>query len=251
MKAGDNSADADLLEQGLEKLGLPEAAGNSIPRNATVKLLWNYINEIERFNEAYGLVKVSSRRELIVKHILDSLAPLELIVQRLEATACAAHSAKPAADAGSAVWQIADVGSGAGLPGIPLAIILPGADFTLIERMGRRAGFLRNCIAVLGLSNVRVEEIDLEQAPSGKFDLAVFRAFRPLTPDILKGLINILKPDGFLAAWKGRLENARQEMSAVENSVPSAEIIPLTVPFLEEDRCLTVIEKICYKNSKN
>jgi 16S rRNA (guanine527-N7)-methyltransferase len=189
-----------------------------------VELLWTYIREIELFNEAYGLVKVSSRRELIVKHILDSLAPLRLCVRFFEDKA------------------IADVGSGAGLPGIPLAICLPQAEFTLIERMGRRAGFLRNCIAVLGLANVRVEEAELEKVPPGSFDMAVFRAFRPLAPDILKGLTAILKPGGILAAWKGRIESIREEIAAVEDSMPGqAEIIPLAVPFLEEERHLVII----------
>ena len=112
-------------------------------------ILQKYIEEIELFNQAYGLVKVKDRDELIVKHILDSLAPLELITQLLKKSTCI--SLEP--------WQIADVGSGAGFPGIPLAAHLPSAEFTLIERMGRRAGFLRNCIAVLGLSNVQVEEV--------------------------------------------------------------------------------------------
>jgi 16S rRNA (guanine527-N7)-methyltransferase len=228
MKAGD-LADRSLLEQGLDALGLLEVADNGISRNDAVELLWNYIKEIELFNEAYGLVKVSSRKELIVKHILDSLAPLRLCVRFFEDKVLGT--------------TIADVGSGAGLPGIPLAICLPQAEFTLIERMGRRAGFLRNCIAVLGLANVRVEEVDLEKALHGRFDLAVFRAFRPLTPDILKGLTAILKPGGILAAWKGRLESVREETAAVENFMPGrVETIPLTVPFLEEERHLVIFK---------
>jgi 16S rRNA (guanine527-N7)-methyltransferase len=230
MKVKDDSTEANLLEQGLEKLGLPEVATNDNSRKNVAELLLNYIKEIELFNEAYGLVKVSSQKELIVKHILDSLAPLDIIVQHL----------KMSANAGPAAWQIADIGSGAGLPGIPLAICLPQAEFTLIERMGRRAGFLRNCIAVLGLSNVRVEEVELEKAVPGRFDLAIFRAFRPLTHEILKGLRSILKPGGILAAWKGRPENAKEEITAVESAVASAEIIPLTVPFLKEERCLVL-----------
>jgi 16S rRNA (guanine527-N7)-methyltransferase len=238
IKVGD-LADRSLLEQGLEKLGLLETVGKGVPYNNATELLWTYIKEIELFNEAYGLIKVSGRKELIVKHILDSLAPLEKMHDTYFRLFPTPHSPLPTPQTvpGTA---IADVGSGAGLPGIPLAICLPQAEFTLIERMGRRAGFLRNCIAVLGLSNLRVEEVDLEQALPGRFDMAVFRAFRPLTPEILKGLTAILKPGGILAAWKGRLENTQEEITAVENSVASAEIIPLTVPFLEEERCLVL-----------
>jgi 16S rRNA (guanine527-N7)-methyltransferase len=255
MKAGDDLADRSLLEQGLEMLRLPEAAGDGISRNNVVELLWTYIKEIELFNEAYGLVKVSSRKELIVKHILDSLAPLSDILKAkilprsnteedAGFTNYSQNSASPRLCVRSFEDKaIADVGSGAGLPGIPMAICMPQAKFTLIERMGRRTGFLRNCIAVLGLDNVQVEEVDLEKAQPGRFDMAVFRAFRPLTADIHKGLTAILKPNGMLAAWKGRLENVQEEIAAVEKSVPGLiwKIIPLTVPFLEEERHLVII----------
>jgi 16S rRNA (guanine527-N7)-methyltransferase len=242
-----------LLEDTIMQLGVfgtiaaenPPAAFCAIERVSYIRQkLLKYIEEIELFNEAYGLVKVkdrgssikNGREELIVKHILDSLSPLKIITRLLEESS---QTTSPA-------WQLGDVGSGAGLPGIPLAICLPHAEFTLIERMGRRAGFLRDCIAVLGLRNVRVEEKEMEKAASGRFDLAVFRAFRPLEPGILKQLLRLLKPSGFLAAWKGRPENAREEMMAVTRYFPGLvwEIIPLAVPLLEEERCLTVIKAI-------
>jgi 16S rRNA (guanine527-N7)-methyltransferase len=223
-----------LLKEGLYELSLLDPAEKSDA--GIFALLRRYIEEIELFNEAYGLVKVNDRSELIVKHILDSLAPLGIITQLLGDR--------------SGLVKIADVGSGAGLPGLPLAICLPHAEFTLIERMGRRAGFLRNCIAVLGIGNVQVEEKEMEKAAAEGFDLVVFRAFRPLEPAILKALLRLLKPGGFLAAWKGRLENSRDEMLAVEKSFSGLangkavewEIQPLTVPFLKEERHLTVIK---------
>ena len=78
---------------------------SSLPEKAD-SLLQKYMDEIELFNEAYGLVKVQNKQELYVKHILDSLAPLEILIQNMPDTEC----------------SIADIGSGAGLPGIPLAI---------------------------------------------------------------------------------------------------------------------------------
>ena len=218
-----------MLEEGLHRLNLFDKAAVQNSKGAALALLKKYIEEIELFNEAYGLVKVKDRNELIVKHILDSLAPLGIIIRLLEDR--------------TGTWQIADVGSGGGFPGIPLAIFLPDIEFTLIERMGRRAGFLQNCIAVLGLKNVRVEEIEMEKAAAGFFDVAVFRAFRPLEPAILKGLLRLLKPNGFLAAWKGRLENSREEMTVAEkfSSTLHWEIHPLNIPFLEDERHLTVI----------
>jgi 16S rRNA (guanine527-N7)-methyltransferase len=208
----------EVLEKGLCCLGI---------NPATLPLLLKYIEEIERFNPAYGLVKVKDRRELIVKHILDSLAPLGL----------------PRIFGGRAA--IADVGSGAGLPGIPLAIALPWARVTLIERMGRRTGFLRNCLAALGLPNVTVEEAEMEKSAPGRFALVVFRAFKPLEAPVLKGLVRLLLPNGVIAAYKGRRQVIEEELRNAEAAVPavpfSREIIPLEVPFLDEERHLALI----------
>jgi 16S rRNA (guanine527-N7)-methyltransferase len=190
--------------------------------------LETYMAEIERFNPAYGLVGAKDRRELVVKHILDSLAPLG-IIQRLSG------------GFGPPV-KIADAGSGAGLPGIPLAICLPGAAFTLIERMGRRAGFLRSALAVLGLSNAAVEEQEMEKAAPGRYHIVTFRAFRPLEPRILKGLFRLCAPDGVLAAYKGRQEKIDAEMAAAGKAAGPRETLPCPVPFLAEERHLLVIK---------
>ena len=219
-----------ILEEGLCKLGLLQ--------DRSLALLTRYVEEIELFNTAYGLVKVRDRRELIVKHIIDSLAPLSLIGSIVSKTA-----------------RIADVGSGAGLPGIPLAVCMPDAEFTLIERMGRRAGFLRNVLAVLGLSNARVEEKEMEKfsaSSSKRFDLVVFRAFRPLETGVLKKLFGFLAPGGLLAAYKGRRQTVEEEMAGIPGAAKknnaagsletiSWEIFPLEVPFLEEERHLLLI----------
>jgi len=212
-----------LLAEGLAKLGLKEGEGRILPP------LERYVEEIELFNPAYGLVKVRDREELIVKHILDSLAPLKTLCDLSKS---------------SANFKIADVGSGAGLPGIPLAVCLPHAAFILIERMGRRAGFLRDAVAVLGLSNVTIEEADVEELTltvENCFDLIVFRAFRPLDGAILKGLFALLKPSGFLAAYKGRRQAIDEEMTGLQNL--SWEVIPLEVPFLAEERHLVLIKR--------
>ena len=199
-----------------------------------LSLLIQYIDEIELFNPAYGLVKVNDRRELIVKHLLDSLAPMHIIPRLLDEYA----KDKPGKR------KVADVGSGAGLPGIPLAVCMPDVEFTLIERMGRRAGFLRDALAILGLPNVLVEEAEMEKiaqnpAAAGSFDLVVSRAFRPLEPVILKTLLKFLTPGGTLAAYKGRREAVEEEMARYK-TLPW-KILPLEVPFLNEERCLLLI----------
>jgi 16S rRNA (guanine527-N7)-methyltransferase len=230
---------ADLLAEGLSALcgADPGVSGLLKPRlDEAAVLLGKYMDEIEALNPLYGLVKVSGREELTVRHILDSLAPLGHIV-RLRGLA----GRQPAGAAGKPEFRIADAGSGAGLPGIPLAICLPGVKVSLIERMTRRADFLRSAAAVLGLSNVTVEETEMEKAPPGRFDVVVFRAFRPLEKDILKGLFRLLVPGGHLAAYKGKREKIEQELA--ELPPKSREIHPLVVPFLNEERHLVIIHK--------
>ena len=84
----------------------------------------------------------------------------------------------------------------------------------------------------------------MEKAVIGRFDLLVFRAFKPLEPNILKSLLRLLKPEGFLAAWKGRIDKCREEILKEEKSLPEIqwEIHPLNVPFLNEERHLLVIK---------
>jgi 16S rRNA (guanine527-N7)-methyltransferase len=200
------------------------------------ELLERYMDEIERFNSAYGLVKIKSRDELIVKHILDSLAPLGHIARLL--------------GTGFSKKSLADLGSGAGLPGIPLAVCMPELQVVLIERMGKRADFLRNTVAVLNsaihgarLANVTVEETELEKA-AGHFDLVTFRALSPLTPAFISAAARLCKSPqtplagGTIAAYKGKQKTASAELKGLTGY--EAELVPLTVPFLNEERCLVV-----------
>jgi 16S rRNA (guanine527-N7)-methyltransferase len=198
--------------------------------DAVLSQLDKYIKEIELFNSAYGLVGTTDHRELVVRHILDSLAPLGALRRLL--------SGAPAP------CRIADAGSGAGLPGIPLAITLPDCSFTLIERMGRRAGFLRNCLALLDLPNAEAEEREMEKAAPGRFSRIVFRAVRPQEPAIVQGLFRLLAEGGFLAAYKGRRDKIAEEMEAIRDLVPSWEALPLKAPFLDEERHLVVIRRL-------
>jgi 16S rRNA (guanine527-N7)-methyltransferase len=213
--------DDKLLEEGLALLREDSDAARALP------LLNSYIAEIERHNDTLSLVGARNRRDLVIRHILDSLSPLGILRGLVSGAGGAA--------------AIADVGSGAGLPGIPLAITLPDRRFTLIERKTRRSVFLRNTLAALGLSNTVVEEREMEKAPRFRFDLIVFRAFRPLEPAILKGLFRLLKEGGVLAAYKGRREKIAAEMAAVEAMTGSWESLPCPVPFLEEERHLVII----------
>jgi 16S rRNA (guanine527-N7)-methyltransferase len=229
----------DLLTEGLLALCAADPRVSDLvkPRlDAAAVLLDTYAGEIEALNPAYGLVNVSGREELIVKHILDSLAPLGYIAGLL----APAMGSVPTGSVPTEPVRLADAGSGAGLPGIPLAVCLPGVQVSLIERMTRRADFLRNAAAILRLSNVTVEETEMEKAPPGRFGVVAFRAFRPLEPGILKGLFRLLAPGGHLAAYKGRREKIEAEAVLLPES---REIHPLFVPFLNEERHIVIIKK--------
>ena len=199
-------------------------------KEETEKLLYRYLKEIELFNSAYGLVGTDDLKEIIVKHILDSLAPLGIISGLLD----------------EETPEIADAGSGAGFPGIPLAIAAPRWNFTLIERMGRRAGFLYNTCAIMascGITGIKVEEIELEKTAKERFSLITFRALKGMNAKLLKTILNACKSKGVIAAYKGRLETIKEEMSALEKQCVNWEVFPYKVPFLDEERHLLVIRK--------
>jgi 16S rRNA (guanine527-N7)-methyltransferase len=237
------SDDFNLLSDGLLRLCQGDAFIDSLitpRRDAIFSLLSRYIAEIELHNPALSLVGTNDRQELIIRHILDSLAPLGIISRKVGIPSDTQKFFI------ARQFSIADVGSGAGLPGIPLAIVLPDAAFTLIERKGRRAGFLRDALAALNFSHVLVEEEEMEKVKPGRFDLVTFRAFRPLEPKIYKKLFRLCGEGGCLAAYKGRREKIQAEMSALEEAVPSIagnwECIPCPVPFLDEERHVVLMK---------
>ena len=142
---------------------------------------------------------------------------------------------------------LADIGSGGGLPGIPLAAaFLEESDvrFELVERMEKRCAFLENCAAILGLKNVTVVNSEAERVDAEAYDLITFRAFRPLDKKMTKTLLRIVKQGGFLCAYKAKLENIREVMSGISALVPDYETVQLNVPGLEDsERNLVIIKK--------
>lgn len=213
------------LIQGLEQVGIPKE--NIIQLSQTLD---KYINEIILFNSAYNLTNTSDYNEIVINHILDSLAPFKIISEL-----CANLAETP---------KIADIGSGGGLPGIPLAAAFPKVQFTLVERMDKRCAFLENCAAICGLNNVSVLKKEAEKVLPESFDIATFRAFRPLDKKMAKTLLSLTKKGGYLVAYKAKAENIKDEMSGIKEIIPEYELFPLKVPFLENhERNLVVIKK--------
>jgi 16S rRNA (guanine527-N7)-methyltransferase len=208
------------MSHGLERLSVPDPG-------RVQAILERYLDELERWNPRFGLVKFTDRRELVVKHVLDSLAGWRMV--------------RDAADPGGSVL---DVGSGAGLPGIPLAAVLPAVSFTLLERMSRRASFLRTCAVLLGLPLLRVVQADLSDA-EGRYEVVTFRAvapFKRFLDDIGRSRIRWRT----IVAYKGRKDRAQEEMDDVRRSGKTGceyRLISLEPPFLAEERCLIVASR--------
>ena len=219
---------SDILNEGLSELGF---AQSSIPLFA--QKLGTYIKELQLFNSAYNLVNTSGFEELAIRHIFDSLAAHDIINSlaadiRSEDGIC-----------------VGDIGSGGGLPGIPLAVVFPQFRFTLVERMDRRCAFLENCAAMLGLQNLTVQKSEAEKIPRESFDIAVFRALKPLDARFAKTLLSLIKKGGYLAAYKAKKTNIENEMNAIRSVVADYTALEVRVPFMKDaERNIVVVKKI-------
>ena len=226
------SASNKLLD-GLKEIGIPEEQIADLADKMD-----KYIGEIILFNSAYNLVNTSDYDEIVTNHILDSLSAWKELV-------ALANQIEQQQNI-----KFADIGSGGGLPGIPLAAAMPEFNWTLVERMDKRCAFLENCAAILGLKNVSVMKKEAEKVPPQSFDIATFRAFRPLDEKMTKTLLSLTKDGGFLAAYKAKEDSIRVEMNGIKHLVPQYKAIPLIVPGLTDksdrekrDRNLILIKK--------
>lgn len=208
---------SEKLLNGLSQIGIPAEKMEEFS-----KKLDKYINEIILFNSAYNLTNTSVYDEIVVNHILDSLAPYR-IFQELSKNFVVSD------------FKIADIGSGGGLPGIPLAVVFPEFNFTLVERMDKRCAFLENCAAICGLRNVSVLKKEAEKVPPESFDISTFRAFRPLDEKMTKTLLALTKKGGILAAYKAKSESIAKEMEEIKSLGLEFSVKKLFVPYLTEN----------------
>ena len=202
----------DLLLEGAEKLKLDLT---SLQRER----LERYISEIELFNPIYKLVSYQDKDELIIRHILDSLAGVK-VFEALEGS------------------SIADLGTGAGFPGVVLAIMLD-RPIVLVERMKRRVDFLKNVILRCNLKNVRIVSKDVSEVEE-RFDIVTCRAFHPIF-DIIDDVDRVLSPNGVFAPYKGKKSYLYSEIENLSNWDVS--ITNLHVPFLDEERIIALMRK--------
>jgi 16S rRNA (guanine527-N7)-methyltransferase len=199
------------LEAGLAALGLPA-------QPLAARLL-DYLALLDRWNKTYNLTAIRDPREMLSKHLLDSLSMWPHVRD----------------------GKLADLGTGPGLPGIPLALARPGLQVTLVESNGKKTRFLREVVRQLGLANVRVLESRAEAVDEpGAYDQITARAM-----DTLAGILEVgghlLAPGGRLLAMKGQRPDA--EIAALPPGWRVETVQPLAVPGLEGDRHLVTVTR--------
>lgn len=208
---------AEQLQTGLAALGL------ELPANMQSRLL-AYVALLRKWNRTYNLTAIRDESEMLTQHLLDSLSLLPVL---------------PESALAGRRW--ADVGSGAGLPGIPLAIARPDLDMTLIETVEKKSAFQRQAKIELGLPNIQVVNGRVEHVPGGLFAAVVSRAFAELASFIDRAG-HLLAPGGRLYAMKGLVPH--DEMQCLPPGWTVADCLRLSVPGLDAERHLIVLEKV-------
>jgi 16S rRNA (guanine527-N7)-methyltransferase len=183
----------DLLALGIEDFGLNLSATN-------ITNLELFLQEMGRWNQVHNLTAIEDQKDSVRLHLIDSIAVLPILREFLKAPAP----------------KIADLGSGGGLPAIPIAILQPEWHLTLIEAVRKKTAFLQHVRGKLKLKNIevlseRVENVALQQ--TGQFDAVISRAFTNLAR-FLELSLPLLKPDGLAFAMKSK--RADEEMADVD-----------------------------------
>jgi 16S rRNA (guanine527-N7)-methyltransferase len=178
--------------------------------------LFAFLKLIEKWNKAYNLTAIRRREDMVRLHLLDSLAVLPHIKGK----------------------RAIDIGTGAGLPGIPLAIFLPEIQFTLLDSNAKKTRFVQQAVLELKLGNVDVLHSRVEDfQPEQKYDTVIARAFASL-PLIVQLTAHLLGEQGVLLAMKG--QNPRDELAEVK---VKSSVIALETPGVEAERCVVIIQK--------
>jgi 16S rRNA (guanine527-N7)-methyltransferase len=182
-----------------------------------------YVTELERWNARYGFIK-ADRKGLVHRHLLDALAGLPLL-----------RSLVPAGN------TILDFGSGAGFPGLPLAVLMTDRPFVLCERKATERAFLENMALLLRLPHVLVTG-DIDRQVKGSLAAVVFRAVMSLK-EIQAIVRPYLLPGGLLFAYKGTREKIDREIAEIAPLGLATEVHPLELAGLERERHIVIVRK--------
>ena len=201
---------AELLEDGIYELELEERLGGD-------ELLIEYVTELMNWNRVYNLTSVRKPTDIVTRHILDSLTILPYL-----------HGDR-----------ILDIGTGAGLPGIPLAIACPGREFVLLDSSSKKLRFVQQTLGILKLDNVTLEDSRVEEfQPETLFDTVICRAFSDL-PDFYRYAARLCNEGGRMLAMKGVYPMTEVECLADKSVIE--EVVSLKVPGLDAERHLVIM----------
>ena len=184
--------------------------------------LTKYLQGMLLWNKAYNLTAITDPQEMIIKHLLDSLVLAPELESRIPN------------------GRFIDVGTGAGLPGVPLSIIMPNAQFTLLDSAIKRTRFINQMKLEIGLPNVEIVTSRVQDfQPEERYDAVLSRAFAS-GEDMVNWSEHLLKEGGKMAAMKGKfIEDEWGDAKAF----PVREVISLDVPGLAEERHLIFLSK--------
>jgi len=205
---------AQALAGGVAALGLDVDAA------AQTKLL-AYIALLDKWNRTHNLTAIREPQRVVTYHLLDALATVPHLPD-------------------AASLRLIDVGSGGGLPGVPLAIVRPQWRVTLLDSNRKKAAFLRQAAAELALANVAVAAMRAEEhAPEAPFDVAISRAFADLT-QFAAAARHLVRPHGWLLAMKGVYPG--EELKALPSVFRVVAVPAMNVPGLEGERHLVIMQ---------
>ena len=202
--------DRDLLVEGLHRMSLNLS-------DQMIDQLMAYLNLIEKWNRVYNLTAIRERDEMIKLHFLDSLSILNHVEME----------------------HVLDVGSGAGFPGIVLAITKPELKVTVMDSVNKKTTFMQQVKSELSLTNLNVVNARVEEyQPTILFDGVITRAFSSVQ-NMLSMTQHILQKDGAWLAMKSK--DVKEELKALDENQYT--LIPLEVPFINAERYLVKLKK--------
>jgi 16S rRNA (guanine527-N7)-methyltransferase len=226
----------------MQKLAFGAAQMGLTLQPAQLNAFAQYTDELLAWNERFNLTAVTDRDQVIVRHYLDSLALLP---------ALAALDGVSVSTLLGRTMHAADVGAGAGLPGLALRLVWPRLKLSLIEATGKKVRFMEHVVETLGLADVqltqgRAEELALREPYRAVYDLVLARAVAPL-PTLVEYLLPMARRGGRVVAYKGSA--AHEEALAAEYGIRLLgghlrKLVPVEVPGLAETRVLVIIDKV-------